>query len=386
MNVKFEDFFPLDNFIAHYEKMNFLMNSKEPATVNKTREDLEKLFNQPVLEFLKALSDNGVISTIKLSEGHSTVTSTAWNKMIKKEPLDSQDEYRLGMLFDKVLLTTSMNYKKEPENIEFYKSKYSEFISKMNSGTFQHYEVENDGCKCYECGQRMLLVFKDWKSVFATYETTPDGKLNFKKLVQAKSCLDDNNVMLDINFPTGELIISDWVRVADFDKIVDYDGADKYDDKKSLSSKPGRIFLTENYAKKHNFICVSLDNNSPRIFQNKDTLLFGNVSEDNEKEQTNFKEIGSVCTDFWGVTIIDKQTLIDILAQKHGQEKSIEFVNEYLKKDTNHNLIYINPGQYTLEFNGNYEDFNKNYKTEEKNNINKCFSISRKEFKPTLKP
>ena len=345
MNIQFENFFTLENFISHNEKINLLMQTKDSSILNTTRKELEDLFNKPVLNLLKSLRDQKILKTIKFSDTHTTNISEAWNKLLSHQPLNSTEEYRLSMLFDKMLLNSSINFNKEDETRDYYERKYSELIKKINAGTFMNHEVQLDQCECYDCGQRMQMFFKEWDCAFGTFEVKPEGGLNYRKILPPKSCIEKNNIKLDLNFPTGEIIISDMIRIADFQKLIEYNGEDKYNSEKSLASSAGKIFLTKHFAKEHNMAYLSLSNSSPNIFQYKDQLLFGYIPEKKQNNSTDYKQIGNICTDFLGANIIDKKTLIDILAKKYGEEESIKMVAHYLKEDTNHQFIYINPGQ-----------------------------------------
>ncbi len=103
-------------------------------------------------------------------------------------------------------------------------------------------------------------------SGFGTFEVKPEGGLNYRKIVPPKSCIEKNNIKLDLNFPTGEIIISDMIRIADFQKLIEYNGEDKYNSEKSLASSAGKILLTKRFAKEHNMAYLSLSNSSPNIF------------------------------------------------------------------------------------------------------------------------
>ena len=61
MNIQFENFFTLENFISHNEKINLLMQTKDSSILNTTRKELEDLFNKPVLNFLKSLRDQKIL-------------------------------------------------------------------------------------------------------------------------------------------------------------------------------------------------------------------------------------------------------------------------------------------------------------------------------------
>ena len=47
---------------------------------------------------------------------------------------------------------------------------------------------------------------------------------------------------------------------------------------------------------------------------------------------------------------------------------------------------FVDCYQYTLEFNGKYQNFDSNYESEDTDNIKKCFAIYKAKNKPALKP
>lgn len=388
MKKDFSQYYTLDNFINYCKNTNALMISTDEEEKDKLRKEIQTSLGQSIANFLQDMAKDNLLSPIRFSEGHPTTVSELWNKIIKQEKLTSYDINQVELIFYKVLTIASMNFKKEPEDDEFYKKRYSDLIEKFNSGTFSFHELENDSSKCPDCGQRLKLMLKDWEGAYGVYGKKEDGSIDHRKLVLPESCLVEQNIKLNVNFPSGELIITDWVRVDGFTETVMYNGKDKYDDDKSLNTKIGRIFNTQHYAQEHNFINVSIGNTSPKVFQDMDTLVIGYVDENKDKSHasSHFKRVGDICTDLWAATIIDKETLIEILTKHHkNRETAQEVLNQYLQTDTNHQLLYINPGQYTLEFNPDHRNFNQHSEIEPNNDIQKYLAIYRNSPKPKLK-
>lgn len=51
-------------------------------------------------------------------------------------------------------------------------------------------------------------------------------------MVPAKPCLEEINYNINVNFPSGNLMIADWFRIEEFNKVVLYKESDQYDSKK----------------------------------------------------------------------------------------------------------------------------------------------------------
>jgi hypothetical protein len=320
----------------------------------------DKTFWTPLNNFLKDLLVNKQLEKVIYGEGHNSFFSNAWNQLIVNGKFIDNNE--LDSTFYQAVNIIIENFKDEPLTEDFIKNKYEKFTQRFTQGNFANFELGSDVCKCHECGQSMLLNFKDWQPSYQVFKTMPDGTLNYKELVPPKNCLDKSITELKVNFPTGELLIADWFRIPEFTDTVEYNGEDKYSQERSINYATGRVKSTTDYAEKFNFISVSVGNSSPRIFKQKNTLVFGRGEYDEEKDceivPKNFVEKGYVCTDLWAVTIIDKQTLIDIVSKAKGEDAT-EIVEGYLQTEYGGNTIKVKPGEYTFKFHGNYYEFDK---------------------------
>jgi hypothetical protein len=138
-----------------------------------------------------------------------------------------------------------------------------------------------------------------------------------------------------IEFKTSELIIKDWIRIDEF--------LDQVGPSRSLERYNGLLESTEEAAK-HGFVRVHVGDADPTIHRKGDDFSFGLT---NEKKE--YENIGSVYVGVWAVTIIEKQKLIDIIANQVGQEKAEIIVKDYLANNS-HTTATVEPGTYTLKF------------------------------------
>jgi hypothetical protein len=325
---------------------------------NQTKRD--NTFWNPLNRFLQDLWTNKKISKVIYGEGHNSFFSNAWNKFIDDGKAIDTDE--LESTFSQAVTFIIMNFKDVPMTEDFIKGKYEEFNQKFTNGNFGSYELGSDVCKCHECGQSMRLDFENWQPSYQVFKTLPDGSLNYKELIPPKNCLDKNVTELKVNFPTGELVIADWFRIEEFTDTVEYKGKDKYSEDRSINYAKGRVKSTTDYAEKFNFISVSVGNSSPRIFKKGNTLVFGrgeyNEETDEEVKPKGFAEKGYVCTDLWAVTVIDKQTLIEIVSKAKGEDAT-KIIEDYIAETYGVNEIKVKPGEYSFKFHGNYHEFDK---------------------------
>jgi hypothetical protein len=140
---------------------------------------------------------------------------------------------------------------------------------------------------------------------------------------------------LKIDFQTSELIITDWISIDEFD--------DQVGPTKPLSSYGGLEASTKEAAS-HGFIRVHVGDVDPTILRKDNDFSFGLT---NDKKE--YENVGSVYVGVWAVTIIEKQKIIDIVANKVGKEKAEKIVKNYLAKKS-HTTAIIEPGTYTLKF------------------------------------
>lgn len=376
--MKFSNYFKINHFkkILEHEVIDKIDNDWR----EKYRAIKHENFDKPLIAFLEAKRSADGLLKIQYSEGHVTRMSEAWNSFVENKKTIKEENITEG--FYKIISDFCFNYEKEPINEEFILNRYNKLVDFMTKGNIRYSQMAEDLCECNSCGQKFKMSIKDWLPIFNIFEKDLNGQLNYLNLIPPESCFIDKIEEVKVNFPTGELIVSDWIRIDEFTKAVSYEEDDKWSNEKSLNFSIGCSFMIKHYAEKHNFVHVMIGNSSPSVFHDGNNLVVGRINLDDEIELTSgFKEKAKICTDLWGVTIIDKETLIEVVALKAG-EKANEIVENYLKEDNSHNVIPVNPGSHTLKFNANYWNFNK--KIDDDNlpsEIKKLFCIYSNELK-----
>ena len=257
--MNFEDYFTFAQFknIVDYCDQQDNASNGTPAW-----QDYQKIINEnynpPLIKFLTDLRDTKGLPKIAQMEGHSSQFSQVWNSFLEREK--NTDLAILAECFEKVLSKNTLISKEVQDDPVLYREKYSAFTNKITTGNIHYYDFSDDMCRCYECGQKMQLLVKDWKLGVAVFGKTAEGKLDFKVLEKPKSCLSENATELTIDFPTGNLLIADWFRIEEFTKTVEYKDSDKYSDARNICYGPGRVAATAYLAESFNFISVSVGN------------------------------------------------------------------------------------------------------------------------------
>lgn len=394
--MDFSNYFKLEDLKILVES-----NKEDVSLSHKDREIFDTLFEKhyytPLMSYLSDMRDKNILTKIENSEGHNTFFSQGWNLFLDNK----KDRYgrTIASTFDKLYFFETTPIFNSNDRIKALDKSYKSLVKKINDGNFDNFTMPEDGCICYECSQKLKLSFENWIPKFSVFEKV-NGKTNYRKFVKPEGCLPNTVINKKITFETGELLIADWIKLDEFLKVVDEDDENKWSDERNLNYTIGRVNTTSRYADLFNFICVSVGNSSPHVFSNNGDLTIGclinkeydknaEIDEDNYDEylpiSSEYKEVAQVCTDFWGVTIIDKQQLIDILSTKY--ENANELVENYIKNSSNRfSVVQVPPGEYTLKFHGNYPQFDNLIEKDEfvsfPKNIEKFFMVI-KEEKPT---
>lgn len=356
MNINFKNYYTLED----YKKMIKIYSEN---TINhEVLSQADEIFNQKMIHFLKDLSKNGQMKLAANSETHDSYNLDYFRDLLSNK-LNQDEEKSLMYVFSSLI---NMEMFKTTKNLDNLEENYEKLIEKINDGNFVHYEL-NDSCPCYGCGENIRLMIKNWVLIPGSMKKNEQNKYVFKIL---ENCMEDKLYDVKVEFKTGQLLMADWFRIEEFTKAVEYAG--------SINSMAGQIKSTE-HAAKLGFVTVHVGNSSPTIYQKGEEFLFGYQEENIHQE---YEEKGYVCTDLWNVTIIDKSTLIEIIAQKVGEEKAQELVEDYVKENGIES-IDVSPGTYIIEYNPK-RNINK-YAKEIPENIDTIFRMKKEAPKKQLK-
>lgn len=386
--MNFSDYMTLDNFKEIYKAKNAegpIDNQWREVYHNAIRDN----FNNFIIQFLKDYNEKIGLPKINFGEGHNTNFQTEWNILVDKKYKDTDYFFDIPQMFAKTV-TKDLYKGKDILTEEEIKEAYDNLIKTVNSGTFDEYYL-SDYHACFECGQELKTSFNKWQPEFFLLEVElfkkEGGGMGFNRTVSnPEPCIDQKTIELKINFPTGELLMADWIRIPEFTKTVSTKDF-------SINNSAGCVKSTKQHLEKFNVITVHLGNCSPTIMFDKESnsFIFGRLEEDDESlkdKKSKYKNVGYICTDLWNATIIDKADLIRILSDKLGDD-SENVVNEYIKKELNSygtKVIQVEPGDYILKFNPNYSNFKK-YTKDEKfpTDVKPFFTLKKAALAPAKK-
>jgi len=211
------------------------------------------------------------------------------------------------------------------------------------------------------------LAGEEWFTVGGTYEQRCEDcavKLGFRfkgnevHLIGAKPCENNLKFSLEVDFPTGEVVFSDWPdRFSELTSAGILDGADG----ESINFLKGQRQRSDVFARQHIFH-QSVGNSSPTWFYNKETaqIRIGEIYDDgNEVEpEEGFEKAGWFCTDLWWVTMLDKK-YYDIMISKLCTERNKNYYEKKLE------TAKIKPGKYRFTCYSRSDEDNDVYTTAE---------------------
>ena len=175
-----------------------------------------------------------------------------------------------------------------------------------------------------------------------------------------------------IEFKTGDLIAMDWFR--EFDGLKQWFDAKGFDKLPSLNEDSG-ILEHVKLAASLNIVYVFVGNSCPNVYASNGIIAVGDnwrrydadgntrysddedsdYNEAQENPPAGFADLGSVCTDLWWVTMLERSHLAEILIAHMGEDHRKE-IEEYVA-DSFDVELQVEPGIYTLHYHATPDSF-----------------------------
>ncbi len=195
-------------------------------------------------------------------------------------------------------------------------------------------------------GERFRVAFEGWNPTFLTRR--PDGELEPMRPFETTPVRE-----FEVAFETGELLAKDWFGIPEFERAVDGGRSGE------VGTRLGREAMSERYASM-GFVSVHVGNTSPRAYLRDGALVLGNEDPDGPGADS----LGYVCTDYWGVTLIDRARLVAIVAgqlvaedvEEDADAAAEAIVEAYL---ASHDVLRLDvePGRHWLYMSGETDGF-----------------------------
>lgn len=363
------------NFVDYYQSDD--RKKKNPITA-------------AAMKFFKAKLKAGELKSVPNATGHRLNFVHQWNGLVAGILEKHEQEWALEGLadmFDHIFLITFLT-KWQPkaddpmqaaiENLygdngreeAAMVSIHAEIVKLMDTGDFS-FAMTSKHENCFRTGEYFNIQFEEWTPVIGKVQRADGQKSVF---VPAEPVAEPTGARTaQLEFKTGDLVAMDWFRDEDntLDKWLKARGSDKIG---SVNYDKG-IFDTVEFHAKLGIVHVMVGNSSPSVYTGEGTIAVGsnwreytadgrgrysdcdddgNESEEAEAEYelasttapTGMVAHGSVCTDLWWVTIMERSLLAEILGEDYAKE---EFNVE----------IQVEPGKYTLHYDAHPSSFYK---------------------------
>ena len=330
--MKFQDYLSFDDFST----LATMTLSK--VETQKERDKYKKVINDTIAPVFKTYFQDLNVPQIAGSETHDNPFTNGFNKLARGEEVVEWSQ--MVEPFSKELRLTIMR------NDEDLPMAYSEFAKKMDSGNFSVVDLSIMPPMCQCCEQFICVGFKNWQGTA--------GKLTNSGFKPLDACTVEKIQKIDVEYKTGNLLVSDWFRIQEFNDAVEFKAT------ASIGSTKGRVERT-NHLAKLGVISISILNSSPDIFVKEGKLVIGDYGYDPVTETRipatgDYLSAGRISTQFFGATVVERERLEEIIAEKVGVEKAKNIVAEYMRDGTVTEL-QVNPGKYKVSFSGNSENF-----------------------------
>lgn len=345
-----------EEFKQYIQQVNSEENNQNEYNPNRRdiTDELMKKQSDNFMAFLTQAKSEHHFGEIEHSQTHHSNFVSVWNKFV--DNADSLKDYDISYILNTLLqpLLFEANYYRKDESMtdESIVQRYEHLIERLNTGAFtddsalssitltEHY--------CFDCGAKMKLFFNHWHpelKVFGKF----DGKYEYRS---PEPCISENIHTLSLTVQGTELLAADWFRIPAFTEAVDTNY--QFD----INCAKGQLDEAQYLLEKFNVAKISMGNMVPHIFMNADRIVAGYDKEDEEAPH-DFTDLGRVCCDLWAITLVEPQTLVNIIAQKQNisDTEARQIVQDYLDETDYVVRIPVQPGQYDIKIANNHEDF-----------------------------
>jgi len=340
-------------------------DTNDRARVN----DHKKIFESAVKAQFHDLRADGRLGKIANLEGHEIALADAWNDFIDgKETghtfewlIDSFDSVwtREFVEMDKNRYSRSreegyVNGSHETPEKDLVEAAWQKLCNFMDGGCnlyedsfFPRYEIEMSD---HVTGKRGRLILVDWRAMVAVYNEEYN-------LVPLEPLAALELVTASFEVPTGELMLTDFLRVEGFNDGIGFEPEREYGEL-SLNSLQGRTKLISVHAEEHQIAFTQTTNTCVAVYQDNNGRLiiterWNDELESDEDEEiilAGWTRVGTFSCDMWRVMAFDKAVAIETMI-RGGNENAEAELNTYLagKKDYSDNIVHLKVESGTWE-------------------------------------
>ena len=282
-----------------------------------------EVFQSSVLAFLKARAADGELKPIPFCEGRRLAFADAWNRLVAQSTPGPHDEHRLVSGCGLRALWVANDADPDDPGPSMERA-YESLVARLNDGS--HIEPGSAYGDCAVTGNVYYLEMgSGWKPRYGTF----DAKHDFVPLTSGPPAPAVAHVSIPV--PSGQLLVADWFRIEGFTDAVD---VGDQDGRKSLNTAAGCREATDRYAM-HGLMSVSVGNTSPSVFVRNGQFLVASAEFDEESGDDRVlagENLGSITTDLWWVSAIDREVLTSLIAQSVSEEVARARVASFIEE------------------------------------------------------
>ena len=211
----------------------------------------------------------------------------------------------------------------------------------MEAGRFEFFDVSlTQGLDfCSRTGAKLAFEFEGWVPTLGIQQAP---SYDFVPVTPGLLPRTEGLHEMDVDFPSGQLLVADWFRIDEFTQATEeWEGVEGF---VSLNSEAGQLWRTHRLAEM-GIVCVGT-HFSPALLQEGGVLQAVVLSEEGENLR---RPVGSVSTRLWAVTVVDRQTLQEILEKRLSPEEASAAIEKMMVTE-DITKISVKPGRHHLYF------------------------------------
>ena len=353
-------------FAKHYTRAEFAAGlGIAPDDRDAQKVHVEEVFLAAFKTHLLELRAEGRLGTTGGVAGRDVWQATEWNDLVVTGRFSRWIAGFVGERLCHWAMVTATPRDDRPVTPEKVDSIWTSLCAVLDEGTtgfrmdLDMFDWRLDTIHDLASGDRCTLVFKDWKAQLMR-------RIN-KGVEPAQDIGAIPLAEIEIDCPTGELILADAITASDgaFHDAVDI-GA-RAVTVASVNSTQGAINCSRILAEESGFAQVVTGNTAVAVHRDGDRVLVSErwPDEDLQLEDADgdvtvagWSKVGAFCCDRWSVVVVDRQVAVAHL-EKAGVAMPADVLDAWIADEEDEVVVMkVTPGRYRIHFG---PDFSKRF-------------------------
>lgn len=310
--------------------------------------EISKKVEQVFSSHLLHMVEKGIVTSHDSLPNRHMHLKHSWNVMCGTETNTYYDQAggaleiarRLNHpLIIRPLMMLAFDLRKDKVTNEQREEKLVRIMEEMDQGDVAHWNFgarEEDAVS----GDKFEIEMRQWALIFGTWQQ------GVRSLLPAEDVSPIRIHEVEIEIPTGRLLISDWFQDPGFTNLVDEGNPWRGTSQRENESD------AERYAQNHGFVSVASATRCLAIFQRGNTLTIGRHDEEGDHPAPKgYARRSDMVIDLRKVTLVDQEVLKSILLGIHGEHEGLA-VLEKIIEDHDTKKVQVAPGRYVVRSSG----------------------------------